>query len=77
MDKLRRIGVYLVQEERIDGDTFDALFEGSLDVPDADSEWRPATARPREWAAITAMAAAAMPIASEENAGTAEAAASD
>jgi cell division protease FtsH len=57
IDKLRRIGVYLVQQERIDGDTFDALFDGQIDVPDADSEWRPAAARPREWASITAMAA--------------------
>ncbi|HUR17097.1 MAG TPA: AAA family ATPase [Candidatus Limnocylindrales bacterium] len=56
LDILRRIGVYLVQQERIDGDTFDALYEGKLDVPDAQSEWRPAAARPREWAAITAMA---------------------
>jgi cell division protease FtsH len=56
MDKLRKIGVYLVAQERIDGDTFDALFEGKLDVPDSDSEWRPAAARPREWAAISALA---------------------
>jgi hypothetical protein len=60
IDKLRRIGVYLVQQERIDGDTFDALFEGKIEVADADSEWRPATARPREWASIGAMAAAAV-----------------
>ncbi len=58
LEKLRAIGVYLVQQERIDGDTFDALFEGRIDVPDADSEWRPATSSPREWAAITAMATA-------------------
>ncbi|HLB44307.1 MAG TPA: AAA family ATPase, partial [Candidatus Limnocylindrales bacterium] len=57
LDTLRRIGVYLVQQERIDGDTFDALFEGRLEVPDAESEWRPAAARPREWSSITAMAA--------------------
>jgi cell division protease FtsH len=56
MDKLRKIGVYLVAQERIDGDTFDALFDGKIEVPDAESEWRPAAARPREWAAITAMA---------------------
>ena len=56
MDKLRTIGVYLVAQERIDGDTFDALFDGKIDVPDAETEWRPAAARPREWAAITAMA---------------------
>ncbi len=53
--KLRAIGVYLVQQERIDGDTFDALFDGTLDVPDAQNEWRPATSSPREWAAIAAM----------------------
>ena len=55
---LRRIGVYLVQEERIDGDTFDALFDGRIEVADAETEWRPAAARPREWATITAMATA-------------------
>ena len=49
---LRRIGVYLVQNERIDGDTFDALFEGTLEVADAETEWRPATSRPRDWAAV-------------------------
>ena len=59
MATLRRISVYLVQEERIDGDTFDALFEGRIDVPDADSEWRPVNARPRDWAAISAMATSA------------------
>jgi cell division protease FtsH len=53
---LRRIGVYLVRQERIDGDTFDALYEGRIEVLDADTEWRPANALPREWAAITAMA---------------------
>ncbi|HEY7025663.1 MAG TPA: AAA family ATPase [Candidatus Limnocylindrales bacterium] len=53
---LRRIGVYLVQQERIDGDTFDALFDGRLEVPDADSEWRPAAARPRDWSSIGALA---------------------
>jgi cell division protease FtsH len=56
LDKLRRIGVYLVQQERIDGDTFDALFDGQIEVPDADTEWRPAAARPREWSSIGAMA---------------------
>ena len=57
VDTLRRIGVYLVQQERIDGDTFDALYEGRLEVPDAESEWRPAAARPREWSSISALAA--------------------
>ncbi len=55
VDQLRKIGVYLVQQERIDGDTFDALYDGRIDVPDADVEWRPAAARPREWASIGAM----------------------
>jgi cell division protease FtsH len=63
IDTLRRIGVYLVQQERIDGDTFDALFDGKMDVPDADVEWRPATARPRAWASIGALATAAEPTA--------------
>ena len=39
---LRRIAAYLVEHERVDGDTFDALFDGSHDVPNAESEWRPA-----------------------------------
>lgn len=45
-----------MQEDRIDGDTFDALFDGRIEVPDAKTEWRPAAARPREWATITALA---------------------
>jgi ATP-dependent metalloprotease FtsH len=49
LDVLRRIGVYLVQHERVDGDTFDELFDGRLVVPDAETEWRPAAARPRAW----------------------------
>jgi ATP-dependent metalloprotease FtsH len=53
LDTLRRIGVYLVHEERIDGDTFDALFEGRIAVPDADTEWRPASSRPRDWSTIS------------------------
>jgi cell division protease FtsH len=59
MATLRRIAVYLVQQERIDGDTFDALFEGRTAVADADIEWRPVNARPRDWAAISAMATSA------------------
>jgi cell division protease FtsH len=59
LDQLRRIGVYLVQQERIDGDTFDALFDGKIEVPDADVEWRPAAARPREWSSIGSLAIAA------------------
>ena len=62
---LRRIGVYLVQHERIDGDTFDALFDGTIEVEDAETEWRPAAARPREWASITAMATSSEGAAAE------------
>ncbi|HVM29391.1 MAG TPA: AAA family ATPase [Candidatus Limnocylindrales bacterium] len=54
VELLRRIAAYLVRNERIDGDTFDALFDGRIEVPEADSEWRPAAARPRDWSAITA-----------------------
>ncbi len=57
IDKLRRIGVYLVHEERIDGDTFDALFEGRMKVPNADTEWRPTSSRPRDWTTIGVPAA--------------------
>ena len=52
---LRKVGRYLVQEERIDGDTFEALFDGKLEVPDADGEWRPEKSRPREWADVPAV----------------------
>jgi cell division protease FtsH len=55
MGMLRKIGRFLVQEERIDGDTFDALFEGRLDVPDAEGEWRPEKSRPRDWTEIPAV----------------------
>lgn len=56
METLRRIGAYLVQHERVDGDTFDQLFDGKIEVDDAQNEWRPAAARPREWTAIGALA---------------------
>jgi cell division protease FtsH len=52
VDLLRRISVYLVENERIDGDTFDDLFDGRIEVADADREWRPAAARPRDWTTI-------------------------
>ena len=77
MATLRRIAVYLVAQERIDGDTFDALFDGKLDVPDADTEWRPAAARPREWAAISAMATSSEMVAADESAAPDESASSD
>jgi cell division protease FtsH len=62
IDILRRIGVYLVQHERVDGDTFDALFDGSLEVPDADTEWRPAAARPRAWEQVAQPRARQAPV---------------
>jgi len=52
IDILRRISAHLVEEERVDGETFEALFDGSLSVPNAEAEWRPVTARPRGWAEV-------------------------
>ena len=52
MATLRRIAAYLVEHERVDGDTFEELFAGRLDHPAADGEWRPLAARPRDWADI-------------------------
>jgi cell division protease FtsH len=49
---LRRIAAFLVQEERLDGETFAALFDGSIEVPSAEGEWRPAGTRPRDWADV-------------------------
>jgi cell division protease FtsH len=49
---LRRIAAYLVEHERVDGETFEALFDGRVEVAAADGEWRPETARPRDWADI-------------------------
>jgi hypothetical protein len=51
LDILRRIAAYLVEEERIDGETFAALFDGTLEVPPA-GEWRPAAANPRDWGEV-------------------------
>ncbi len=50
MDVLRRIAAYLVEHERIDGETFDALYAGDGTVADPNEDWRPQTARPRPWA---------------------------
>ncbi len=49
IDVLRRLAAYLVEHERVDGETFDALVEGTIPVPNALEEWRPAAARPRAW----------------------------
>jgi cell division protease FtsH len=56
MTELRRLAAYLVENERVDGETFEALYEGRIEVPTAASEWRPATSRPRAWAEIAAFA---------------------
>ena len=52
LDTLRRIAAFLVEEERVDGETFEELFEGRIEVAAARGEWRPATARPREWTEV-------------------------
>jgi cell division protease FtsH len=52
IDLLRRLAAYLVEHERLDGETFEALVEGTISVPNALEEWRPAAARPRAWSDI-------------------------
>jgi cell division protease FtsH len=49
METLRRLAAWLVEHERIDGPTFDELFDGRITVPNAGDEWRAATSRPRAW----------------------------
>jgi ATP-dependent metalloprotease FtsH len=57
MDTLRRLAAYLVEHERVDGTTFDELFDGVRPVPNGEGEWRAATARPRAWGEIVDLAA--------------------
>ncbi|HEU4920206.1 MAG TPA: AAA family ATPase [Candidatus Limnocylindrales bacterium] len=57
MDTLRRLASYLVEHERVDGATFDELFDGRRPVPNAEDEWRAATSRPRAWGEIVDIAA--------------------
>jgi cell division protease FtsH len=52
IDLLRRLASYLVEHERVDGETFDALVDGRVEVPNALDEWRPAASRPRPWSDI-------------------------
>jgi cell division protease FtsH len=83
VDTLRRLAAYLVEHERLDGDTFNELFEGRLDVPRAGEEWRPTTSRPRAWDEVAVLAdrrfprldAAPIPIAATAPAPVAAAAA--
>ncbi|HEU5203618.1 MAG TPA: AAA family ATPase [Candidatus Limnocylindrales bacterium] len=56
VETLRRLAAYLVEHERLDGDTFNDLFEGRLDVPRAGEEWRPTTSRPRAWDEVAVLA---------------------
>jgi cell division protease FtsH len=57
METLRRLAAYLVEHERVDGDTFDELFDGRRVVPNEGDEWRAATARPRAWGEVVDLAA--------------------
>ena len=56
VDTLRRLAAYLVEHERLDGETFNDLFEGRIDVPRATEEWRPTTSRPRAWDEVAVLA---------------------
>ena len=56
VDTLRRLAAYLVEHERLDGETFSDLFEGRIDVPRATEEWRPTTSRPRAWDEVAVLA---------------------
>jgi cell division protease FtsH len=57
METLRRLAAYLVEHERVDGETFDELFDGRRAVHNAGDEWRAATARPRAWGDVVDLAA--------------------
>ncbi len=61
--RLRRVAAYLVEHERIDGDTFAAVYEGRL-LPSGTSEWRPTAARPRAWEDVGARRQPPVPVAS-------------
>jgi cell division protease FtsH len=56
METLRRLAAYLVEHERVDGATFDELFDGRREVPTAGDEWRAATSRPRAWGDVVDLA---------------------
>jgi cell division protease FtsH len=56
LDTLRRLAAWLVEHERVDGPTFDDLFDGRLALPTADEDWRAATARPRAWGDVIDLA---------------------
>jgi cell division protease FtsH len=56
LETLRRLAAYLVEHERVDGATFDELFDGRREVPNASDEWRPERSRPRAWADVVDLA---------------------
>jgi cell division protease FtsH len=56
LDTLRRLAAYLVEHERVDGQTFDELWDGRRDVANATDEWRAATSRPRAWGDVVDLA---------------------
>ncbi|HEY8438037.1 MAG TPA: AAA family ATPase [Candidatus Limnocylindrales bacterium] len=56
LDTLRRLAAYLVEHERVDGATFDELFDGRREVANAADEWRAAGARPRAWGDVVDLA---------------------
>jgi cell division protease FtsH len=56
LETLRRLAAYLVEHERVDGATFDELFDGRREVANASDEWRAAGARPRAWGDVVDLA---------------------
>ena len=56
LDTLRRLAAYLVEHERVDGTTFDELFDGRREVANAADEWRAAGSRPRAWGDVIDLA---------------------
>jgi cell division protease FtsH len=56
LETLRRLAAYLVEHERVDGTTFDELFDGRREVPTGADEWRAATSRPRAWGDVVDLA---------------------
>jgi hypothetical protein len=56
METLRRLAAWLVEHERVDGPTFDDLFDGKLAGPTSADDWRAATSRPRAWGDVIDLA---------------------
>jgi cell division protease FtsH len=61
-ERLDRIAAYLFEHERIDGDEFAAVFDGTLLPSPADiGAWRVAATKPRDWNEIDELAARLVP----------------